>query len=88
MCGHKWLWWFAQVLISNLPDDHFEEVDAKLFPGRSDETYKVPFTKVVYIEATDFKETDEKSYYGLAPGKSVMLRWVTRILGNVCVEAA
>ncbi|GMH32257.1 hypothetical protein BSKO_00091 [Bryopsis sp. KO-2023] len=64
-----------KVVISNLPDDHMEEVSAKVFPGRTEETYKVPFTKVVYMEATDFKEIDEKNYYGLAPGKSVMLRY-------------
>lgn len=64
-----------RVVISNLPDSHFEEVEAKFFPGRSDNAYKVPFTKVVYIESTDFRETDEKNYYGLAPGKSVMLRY-------------
>lgn len=37
---------------------------------------QVPFSRVCYIEATDFKESDEKDFYGLAPGKSVMLRWV------------
>ena len=64
-----------RVVITNLPDSHFEEVEAKLFPGRSDEGYKVPFTKVVYIEDTDFREIDSKDYYGLAPGKNVMLRY-------------
>ena len=43
------------------------------FPGR-DETYQVPFTKVVYIEQDDFREQDQKKYFGLAPGKSVLLR--------------
>jgi len=37
---------------------------------------QVPFTRVVYIEATDFRLQDSKDYYGLAPGKSAMLRWV------------
>ena len=64
-----------KVVIKNLPEDHFEEVDAKVFPGRSDEAYKVPFTRVVYIESTDFREKDSKDYYGLAPGKTVMLRY-------------
>jgi glutaminyl-tRNA synthetase len=35
----------------------------------------VPFSRVVYIEATDFRLQDSKDYYGLAPGKSAMLRW-------------
>lgn len=64
-----------KVVIENLPDDHFEEVEARVFPGRTEETYKVPFTKVVFIERTDFKMEDERGYYGLAPGKSVMLRY-------------
>jgi glutaminyl-tRNA synthetase len=29
---------------------------------------------VVYIESTDFREKDDKDFYGLAPGKSIMLR--------------
>ena len=64
-----------KVIIDNLPDDHIEHVDAKIFPGRSDDVYKVPFTKVVYIESTDFKEEDVKGYYGLAPNKTIMLRY-------------
>ena len=47
----------------------------QLFPGK-EETYSVPFTRVVYIEADDFREEDPgKKYYGLAPGKSVLLRY-------------
>lgn len=64
----------TQVVITNVPEDHFEEREANVFPGRTDETYKVPFTKVVYIESTDFREVDVKGYFGLAPHKSVMLR--------------
>ncbi|KAL2233371.1 UNVERIFIED_CONTAM: Glutamine--tRNA ligase [Sesamum indicum] len=36
---------------------------------------KVPFSKVVYIEQSDFRMKDSKDYYGLAPGKSVLLRY-------------
>lgn len=64
-----------KVVLVNLAADHQEEVQAKLFPGRDETTYSVPFTRVVYLEETDFKEKDEKGYYGLAPGKSVMLRY-------------
>mmetsp|Transcript_9586 Transcript_9586/g.20421 ORF Transcript_9586/g.20421 Transcript_9586/m.20421 type:complete len:801 (+) Transcript_9586:112-2514(+) len=68
-----------RIVITNLPESHFEECDAKVFPGRSEDSYKVPFTRVVYIEETDFKEADEKDYYGLAPGKAVMLRYAYAI---------
>ncbi|KXZ51794.1 hypothetical protein GPECTOR_11g237 [Gonium pectorale] len=65
-----------KVVITNMPEGHFEEVEAKTFPGRDgSESYKVPLTQVVYIEATDFRLKDEKDYYGLAPGKSVLLRY-------------
>lgn len=32
-------------------------------------------TETVFIERTDFREKDEKGYYGLAPGKTAMLRY-------------
>nr|GMD16764.1 Glutamine--tRNA ligase [Ipomoea batatas] len=38
-------------------------------------SFKVPFSKVVYIEHTNFRLKDSKDYYGLAPGKSVLLRY-------------
>ena len=45
-----------QVVITNMAADHVEHVEAKAFPGRPDSaSYKVPFSQVVYIEATDFK---------------------------------
>ncbi|CAN6985089.1 unnamed protein product, partial [Brassica oleracea var. botrytis] len=37
--------------------------------------YKVPFSRVVYIDQSDFRMKDSKGYYGLAPGKSVLLRY-------------
>lgn len=46
----------TQVTISNMPEGHFEEVEAKTFPGRDNsESYKVPLTRTVYIESTDFR---------------------------------
>ncbi len=44
----------------------------------SSDTYPVPLTRVVYIETADFRVEDAKDYYGLAPGKSAMLRWANR----------
>lgn len=38
---------------------------------------KIPFSKTVYIERSDFRLKDSKDYYGLAPGKSVLLRYCT-----------
>ena len=47
---------------------------AQVFPGRSEDSYAAPLTRVVYIEHDDFREEDARGYYGLAPGKSVLLK--------------
>lgn len=58
-------------------------VRAKVFPGRSDDVYELPFSKIVFIEETDFREQDEKGYFGLAPGKTVMLRCVHVLVASL-----
>jgi glutaminyl-tRNA synthetase len=58
----------------NLKEGEVEELDAKIWPDDREGSYKVPFTKVLYIESSDFRLKDAKDYYGLAPGKSVLLR--------------
>ena len=40
----------------------------------SEETYDAHLTREVWIESTDFQETDAPGYYGLAPNKLVALR--------------
>lgn len=62
------------MTLTNVPEGHVEQVAAAVFPGRSPDTYPVPFSATVYIEATDFRLQDAKDFYGLAPGKSAMLR--------------
>lgn len=37
---------------------------------------QVPFSRVVYIDRSDFRLRDSKDFYGLAPGKTVLLRQV------------
>ena len=51
-----------------------ETVKGRRFPGRNEDCYDLPFGKIIFIEETDFRDADEKGYFGLAPGKSVMLR--------------
>ncbi|KAL7132478.1 hypothetical protein ABFS83_12G076300 [Erythranthe nasuta] len=67
-----------KVVITNM-DASVMDLDAKKWPDApaDDPTsfYKVPFSKVVYIEQSDFRMKDSKDYYGLAPGKSVLLRY-------------
>ncbi|GAV86052.1 LOW QUALITY PROTEIN: tRNA-synt_1c domain-containing protein/tRNA-synt_1c_C domain-containing protein, partial [Cephalotus follicularis] len=67
-----------KVVITNMGPGS-EDLDAKKWPDAANNDpsafYKVPFSNVVYIEQTDFQMEDSKDYYGLAPGKSVVLRY-------------
>ncbi|KAL6573716.1 Glutamine--tRNA ligase, cytoplasmic [Orobanche hederae] len=67
-----------KVVITNM-DTTVMDLDAKKWPDApaddASSFYKVPFSKVVYIEKSDFRTKDSKDYYGLAPGKSVLLRY-------------
>ncbi|GAB2251374.1 hypothetical protein Droror1_Dr00017624 [Drosera rotundifolia] len=68
-----------KVVITNLKAGHVTDVDAKRWPDApSDDPnafYKVPFSRVLYIERSDFRLKDSKDYYGLAPGKSALLKY-------------
>ncbi|KAL6007508.1 Glutamine--tRNA ligase, cytoplasmic [Asimina triloba] len=62
------------------PDANADDPSAfyKLFEYiclRCSSSAAVPFTNIVYIEHSDFRIKDSKDYYGLAPGKSVLLRY-------------
>ncbi|XP_064993094.1 glutamine--tRNA ligase-like isoform X6 [Musa acuminata AAA Group] len=68
-----------KVVITNLDSGLIMNLDVKMWPDASSDdvssNYKVPFTSVVYIEQSDFRLNDSKDYYGLAPGKAVLLRY-------------
>ncbi|HMZ08424.1 MAG TPA: glutamine--tRNA ligase/YqeY domain fusion protein [Anaerolineales bacterium] len=65
-----------KVIIDNYPDDLVEEMDAINNPEDSSAgTRKVPFSKVIYIEQDDFRETPPPKYYRLFPGNEVRLRY-------------
>ncbi|XP_021900855.1 glutamine--tRNA ligase, cytoplasmic [Carica papaya] len=68
-----------KVVITNLESGTVLDLDARQWPDAqtdvSSSFYKVPFSRVVYIERSDFRMKDSKDYYGLAPGKSVLLRY-------------
>ncbi|KAL1198349.1 Glutamine--tRNA ligase, cytoplasmic [Cardamine amara subsp. amara] len=68
-----------KVVITNLESDKVIELDAKRWPNAQNDDplafYKVPFSRVVYIEQSDFRIKDSKDYFGLAPDKSVLLRY-------------
>ncbi|KAL0408875.1 UNVERIFIED_CONTAM: Glutamine--tRNA ligase [Sesamum radiatum] len=62
-----------KVVITNM-DATIMDLDAKKWPDAPADDAS-SFYKVVYIEQSDFRMKDSKDYYGLAPGKSVLLRY-------------
>jgi glutaminyl-tRNA synthetase len=65
-----------KVVIDNYPDDLVEEMEAinnPEDPGAG--TRRVPFSKVLYIEQDDFRETPPPKYFRLYPGNEVRLRY-------------
>ena len=62
-----------KVIIDDLPEDHYEEVELPFGKDPKMGVHSVPFTKTVYIDRSDFREIDSKDYFRLAPGKSVGL---------------
>jgi glutaminyl-tRNA synthetase len=65
-----------KLVIENYPEDRGEELDAVNNPeDASMGTRKVPFSRVLYIERDDFRETPPPKYFRLAPGAEVRLRY-------------
>ena len=65
-----------KVVITNYPMTTSEELDAVNNPeDASAGTRKVPFSRVLYIEQDDFRETPPPKFFRLTPGKEVRLRW-------------
>ncbi|KAJ2004361.1 Glutaminyl-tRNA synthetase [Coemansia sp. RSA 2322] len=70
-----------RVVLENVPEDHFEEVEMPYKPNDdSFGVHKVPFTRVMYIDSSDFREVDSADYYRLAPNKSVGLQGLSRAI--------
>jgi len=64
-----------KVTITNFNDDTIE-IDCPFHP--KDESFgsrKVPFTKVIYIERSDFLEDPPKKFFRLGPGRSARLKY-------------
>lgn len=64
-----------KVIIENYPEDKIERLHAHNHPNNTDMgTREVPFTRTLYIEADDFRETANKKFKRLVIGKEVRLR--------------
>jgi glutaminyl-tRNA synthetase len=65
-----------KVVIENYPEDQVEELDAVNNPeDPSAGTRKVPFSRELYVEQTDFREDPPRKYFRLSPGREVRLRY-------------
>ena len=65
-----------KLVIDNYPEGQTEEMDAVNNPeDPSAGTRKVPFSKILYIEQEDFRETPPPKYHRLYPGNEVRLRY-------------
>jgi glutamyl/glutaminyl-tRNA synthetase len=60
-----------KVTLTNFPDSEVTWIEAANFPrDKALGVHKKSLTKTLYIEADDFREVDNKDYFGLAPGES------------------
>jgi glutaminyl-tRNA synthetase len=65
-----------RVVIENFPEGQTEELEAVNNPeDPAAGSRKVPFSRVLYVEADDFRETPPKDFFRLAPGREVRLRY-------------
>ena len=65
-----------RLVIDNYPDGLVEHLEAVNNPEATEAgTREVPFSKVLYIEHDDFRETPPPKYYRLFPGNEVRLRY-------------
>jgi glutaminyl-tRNA synthetase len=65
-----------KVVIENYPEGRTEELDAVNNPqDESAGTRKVPFSREIYIERTDFMEDAPKKFFRLSVGREVRLRY-------------
>jgi len=65
-----------KLVIDNYPEAQVEWMEAVNNPeDESAGTRKVPFSKVLYIDRDDFRETPPPKYFRLYPGNEVRLRY-------------
>ncbi|OBT63943.1 hypothetical protein VE03_05993 [Pseudogymnoascus sp. 23342-1-I1] len=61
------------VVIENIPEEYTEMVELPFSKDPASGVHTVPFTRTVYIERSDFRESASKDFFRLAPGTSVGL---------------
>ena len=66
-----------KVVIENYPEGQVEHFDAPYFPDDPPRmgSRKVPFSREIWVERSDFMEDPPRRFWRLAPGREVRLRW-------------
>jgi len=78
-----------KVTITNMDASETREVVAPNFPkDKSRGRHLIDLNRTVYISRDDFREEDSRDFYGLAPGKTVGLRYAGLIRCDEVVRGA
>jgi glutaminyl-tRNA synthetase len=78
-----------KVVLTNLPPDHAEELEAINNPESPDAgTRKVPFSRELFIERDDFMEVAPPKFFRLKPGGEVRLKYAYIIKCDEVVKDA
>ncbi|KAH0944675.1 hypothetical protein HN011_009466 [Eciton burchellii] len=76
-----------KLTIKNFSQEKAIELTVPNFPNETEKGYhKITFNEVIYIEASDFKEFEEKSFRRLTPKQSVGLKHAGVILTFESIE--
>jgi glutaminyl-tRNA synthetase len=77
-----------KIVLTNYPDDQVEELDAPYYPHDVplEGSRKVPFSRELWIERSDFMEDPPKKFFRLAPGREVRLRYAYLITCQSAVK--
>lgn len=63
-----------KIILDNLPDDYEELIEIPYKPGNDKfGSRKIPLTKIIYIDSSDFRDETTKGYFRLAPNQPVGL---------------
>ena len=66
----------VKIVITNLPEDHIENLTATLNPEDPDAGVRdIPFTREIYIDRNDFMLEPPKKFFRLSPGREVRLKY-------------
>lgn len=76
-----------KVVITNYPEGEVEWLDADINPENEEMgTRKIPFSREIYIEQSDFMEDPPKKYFRLFPGNEVRLKHAYFIKCNEVIK--